>query len=361
MISQINLYVFFVSLVTSLIFLATKKYHISFTSKGHFSNTPQSAHNKPTPRLGGLGFIFGYFTGVILLSEPQTSNVAMLLGLSALPVFVGGFGEDIGFNIKPKFRLFLAFMSALIAGFLLEVWIPRIGVPILDYITDYLPTAIVLTVLISAGISHSINLIDGLNGLALGISLLIALGLAGIAYSKDDLLLVTIIGFVTFSIAAIFLINFPLGKLFLGDAGAYSIGHILSWIAVLLIARHEDIAPFAVLLIFFWPVADMVFSICRRYFTGKPISQPDRLHYHQLVMRILEIFWFGEKKQNITNPVSTIIILPLAAIPVILAQFTWKFGDKIALTAFIGSMLFFITTYLISLIISRRYVPEPDN
>ena len=297
----------------------------------------------------------------MFLNDPKTSNIAMLLGLSVLPVFVGGFGEDIGFNVKPKFRLLLAFLSALTAGLLLEVWIPRIGVPILDYITDFLPTAIVLTVLISAGISHSINLIDGLNGLALGISLLIALGLAGIAYSKDDLILVTIIGFIMFSTAAVFLFNFPLGKLFLGDAGAYSIGHILLWVAVLLIARHEDIAPFAILLIFFWPVADMVFSICRRYFTGKPIGQPDRLHYHQLVMRILEIFWFGEKRQSITNPFATIIILPLAAIPIIVAQFTWKFGDKIALTAFVGSMSFFISTYLISLIISKRYIPEPDN
>jgi len=361
LITKISLYIFIVSLITSIVILATKKYHLKFTAKGHFPNSPQSAHNKPTSRIGGLGVIFGFLTGTILISDAEVSRLALLLSLSTIPVFIGGFGEDIGFNIKPKFRLVLSFLSALIAGFLLEVWIPRIGLPYFDYITDFVPTAIILTILVSAGVSHSINLIDGLNGLALGVSLLIALGLAGIAYSKNDLVLVAIIGFIIFSILGLLILNFPFGKIFLGDAGAYSIGHVLTWIAILLISRHEDVAPFAILLIFFWPVTDMAFAICRRYFSGQPIGQPDKLHYHQLVMRILEIFWFGNKKQNVTNPLATLIILPLAATPIVVAQFTWRYGDKIALTAFIGSLLFFLATYFISLIVSKKFIPNQNN
>lgn len=361
MITKISLCIFIVSLITSLVILATKKYHLKFTAKGHLPNSPQSSHRKPTSRIGGLSVIFGFLAGVILISDAEVSRLAMLLSLSAIPVFIGGFGEDIGFNIKPKFRLILSFLSALIAGLLLEIWIPRIGIPYFNYITDFVPTAIILTILISAGVSHSINLIDGLNGLALGVSLLIALGLAGIAYSKNDLVLVVIIGFIIFSILGLLVLNFPFGKIFLGDAGAYSIGHVLTWVSILLISRHEDIAPFAILLIFFWPVTDMIFAICRRYFSGKPLGQPDKLHYHQLIMRILEIFWFGDKKQNVTNPLATLIILPLAATPVVVAQFTWKFGDKIALAAFIGSILFFLTTYFISLLVSKKFIPNHNN
>ena len=55
--------------------------------------------------------------------------------------------------------------------------------------------------------------------------------------------------------------NFPLGKIFLGDAGAYTLGHVLAWIALLLMNRHPEISPLALLLIFLWPITDMLLSM----------------------------------------------------------------------------------------------------
>jgi UDP-N-acetylmuramyl pentapeptide phosphotransferase/UDP-N-acetylglucosamine-1-phosphate transferase len=75
-------------------------------------------------------------------------------------------------------RLVLSFAFALLAGMLFVAWIPRMGVPVLELLTLYTFYAIILTLLISGGISHSLNLIDGLNGLGIVLSIVIALGLS---------------------------------------------------------------------------------------------------------------------------------------------------------------------------------------
>ena len=112
-----------------------------------------------------------------------------------------------------------------------------------------------------------------------------------------------------------FVFNFPLGAIFLGDAGAYGLGHILSWLAISLMIRVPEVTPWAVLLIFFWPIADTFFAIYRRRIAGRPTDQPDRLHFHQLVMRALEITLTGRKLRRLTNPMSTVVMMPLFTAP----------------------------------------------
>ena len=57
--------------------------------------------------------------------------------------------------------------------------------------------------------------------------------------------------------------------------------------------------------------------------TGRRVDQPDRLHFHQLVIRGLELVFLGKKKRNLSNPLATTVILPLAAKPIITAQFVY--------------------------------------
>ena len=99
------------------------------------------------------------------------------------------------------------------------------------------------------------------------------------------------------------ILNFPFGKIFLGDAGAYVLGHLLVWTSILLIKYQPSVSPFAVLLVFFWPIADTGLAIWRRLKLGNPTDRPDRLHFHQLTMRYLEIRFFGRDRRNISNPV----------------------------------------------------------
>ena len=214
--------------------------------------------------------------------------------------------------------------------------------------------SLVFTIVLTGGISHSINLIDGLNGLSMGVSMMISLGLAGLAYSVEDYSILMMCGVVLSSVAGLFIFNFPFDKIFLGDAGAYSMGHVLTWIGILLISRNPEIAPFSVMLLFFWPVMDMVFAIYRRLRTGRRVDQPDRLHFHQLVMRGLELVFLGKKKRNLSNPLATTVILPLAATPIITAQFVYE-SDAGSAIAFVVFIILFVLTYLAGMAWARRW------
>ena len=90
------------------------------------------------------------------------------------------------------------------------------------------------------------------------------------------------------SVLGFMVLNFPTGKIFLGDGGAYALGHMTVWSAIILISNETKVSPFSILLIFFWPVADTGLAIWRRWKLGTPTDRPDRLHFHQLAMRPLK-------------------------------------------------------------------------
>ena len=122
-------------------------------------------------------------------------------------------------------------------------------------------------------------------------------------------------------------------------------GHVLAWFALLLMNRHPEISPLALLLIFLWPITDMLLSMLHRKRSGKPIGQPDRLHFHQTVMRLLEIQFFTRSRRNLTNPLGTIIILPMAIAPMVLA-IVFKTQTGAAFIAFWGFVALFAVAYL---------------
>ena len=188
----------------------------------------------------------------------------------------------------------------------------------------------------------------------MGVTMLIAGGLGGLAYSVGDTMILTLCGVVLASVAGLFVFNFPIGKIFLGDAGAYSMGHLLTWIGILLLSRNPQIAPFSVMLMFFWPVIDMLFAIARRLIRGRSVSQPDRLHFHQLVMRAIELVVLGQKNKKLANPLATLVVLPMAALPVIAAQFVYE-TDRMSVYAFLAFMALFILTFLVGIYCARRY------
>ena len=146
--------------------------------------------------------------------------------------------------------------------------------------------------------------------------------------------------------------NFPLGKIFLGDGGAYTLGHLLVWSAIILINRKTEICSFSILLIFFWPVADTGLAIWRRWKLGNPADRPDRLHFHQLAMRFLEIRFFGRDKRHIVNPVSTIVLVPMISVPQALGVFFWNDLRGAILSTFCMAILF-VATYLLGIAIAK--------
>ncbi len=108
------------------------------------------------------------------------------------------------------------------------------GVPVLEILTLYTFPAMILTLLISGGISHSLNLIDGLNGLAIGVSIVIALGLMSVAVSESDYQISYILLLIMGALLGLLVFNYRFWKAVFGRVRVHiATGHILAWIAIL--------------------------------------------------------------------------------------------------------------------------------
>lgn len=321
----------------------------------------QSAHSGFVPRVGGLAIYLSLMGLIPLLSfgfiplavvfDLNADHLTLLI-LSAVPVFVVGLSEDLGYNMSPRTRIIASAISSLVVLLLLKVWIVKLGIPVIDFLLVFTPFGILFTLFATVGVVNAFNLIDGLNGLSSYVSISIAVSLSVIAFQLGDLQFTIFFTLLIAAIFGFFILNFPFGKIFLGDGGAYVLGHLLVWSSILLISNAKELSAFAILLIFFWPVADTGLAIWRRWKLGSPTGQPDRLHFHQLAMRFLEIRFFGRKQRKFANPLSTIILAPLISVPQVLGVLFWNnYLATVLLTGFMA--LIFILTYFIGITMAK--------
>lgn len=321
-----------------------------FLNKAHMQNdlnARQAEHKRPTPRIGGAAVITGVFVACLIFFKSLQDDLIWALAAGSI-VFAVGLREDVQRDMSPKARLLAAFASAALAIILSGAVVPRFGIPYVDGVIGLLGVGVVITLLWSAGACHALNLIDGLNGLASGYSMIAAAAYFVIAANSGnaDIQLVAAILFV--ALFGFFVLNWPFGRLFLGDAGAYAIGHILSWLGIILLVREPAGAGLAAILILFWPVADTAFAIIRRRLLEKETDQPDRMHFHHLVVRALRLLFQKSIRPDLLNPTATLVLLPFILMPVSAGVILWENGFN-ALAALLFFALLFVSTYAFSM------------
>ncbi len=120
---------FFASLLSILFVIRYKHLHSNWSADSDLSG-PQKFHTLSVPRIGGLGiFLALVITGIAAwLQSLSFHRELLLLTLSALPAFVSGFAEDLTKRIGAGLRLIGTAISALIAGYLLNAWISKVGI-----------------------------------------------------------------------------------------------------------------------------------------------------------------------------------------------------------------------------------------
>ncbi|OIP85168.1 MAG: hypothetical protein AUK37_04645 [Rhodobacterales bacterium CG2_30_65_12] len=314
----------------------------------------QASHVGEPLRLGGLAVTIGLAAGALVLSVRSDGVFTRLLLLSAVPVFLAGFAEDLGYRVSPRGRFLASVIGAIVAIYLLGLWVPRGSLPGLDAVMGFAPTAIFVTIMVAAFFCHSVNLVDGMNGLAsftvgigaLGISVVAGLAGLGEISALAALLAVATMGFLP--------LNWPVARMFLGDGGAYGLGHILIWLAIATVARSADVAVPAMLLVLFWPFADTIHSILRRALAGKPITEADRMHLHQKVRRGIEIVWLGRDSRALSNPIATLILMPMIAAPVVTGVYMWR-APMVAWLALAAYGLVFSLMHLLITLAARNF------
>ena len=352
---------FFVSFILCLIIIISSGY--GFSRRGHFDEAAvQSAHSGFVPRVGGLAVYISILVLIPLLSFGfiplsivfglDTEKLTLLI-LSAAPVVSVGLAEDLGYDMSPKARLVASAISSVVAILLFKVWLDSLGIPGVDTLLMFAPVGILFTIFATVGVVNAFNLIDGLNGLSSYVTVSVAIALSIIAFESGNVQVSTFLVLVVASVLGFMVLNFPIGKIFLGDGGAYALGHLLVWSAIILTNDATEVSSFAILLIFFWPVADTSLAIWRRWKLGNPADRPDRLHFHQLAMRFLEIRFFGRDRRKIANPFATLILIPLISAPQVLGVLFWDNFKASALST-AGMGLLFLITYLAGIALAKR-------
>lgn len=242
-------------------------------------------HNKPIPRLGGLSIFFAVIFGTLFFSNyPTIKLIGIILG-STIIVLTGVLDDIYDLSAKTKLALqILAASIVVIFGIRIEIFTNFFGS------TDYIALGLLsipATIFWIVGITNTVNLIDGLDGLAAGTAFIASVVLAYISlinnrYETAVLLIVlagSTLGFLPY--------NYNPARVFMGDSGALFLGFYLSIVSVLgAVKGATALAYFVPVLALGLPIFDTSFAILRRFFKNKPIMTADRGHLHH---RLLDI------------------------------------------------------------------------
>lgn len=272
------------------------------------NDKPQRMHQHRVSRLGGIGIIVGLGT-YSALSLPTSSASGLIpetfpvwIVFVGLPVFVLGIIEDCRGNLSPRIRLSAAIVSALLAGFLLKAVLPIPGISTGGLVV----LGWLFTCFCVAGVTQAFNIIDGLNGLASGVAVIVLFGLGWIAHGLGDMLLVQLSVGTIAAILGFMIVNYPKGRIFLGDGGAYLLGFLVAEMSILLLVRHSEISWFFPLALAIYPVTETLYSIYRRKLKRANAQGADALHLHSLVHKRLNRWAWGSLPNDmLRNSLST--------------------------------------------------------
>jgi UDP-N-acetylmuramyl pentapeptide phosphotransferase/UDP-N-acetylglucosamine-1-phosphate transferase len=244
----------------------------------------QKFHVRPTSRLGGVAVVLGISAGVCVLNDRLTWS----LTICAIPVFAGGLVEDVTHRVGPNARLLLAVVSASAGYAWLGIGVHHTDVWPVDQLLELPFAGYLVTMLVVAGFTNGINIIDGFHGLAAGTVGIMMLGFLAMAMLAGDAVMVQLCGLSIACVAGFLLFNWPWGKIFLGDAGAYLLGFWVVEVGLLLVSRNPNISPMAPVVVGIFPLIETLFTMYRRKFVrNHPVNHPDALHLHTLVYRRL--------------------------------------------------------------------------
>ncbi|MBA2672863.1 glycosyltransferase [Ramlibacter sp.] len=275
----------------------------------------QTFHLQPTPRVGGVGIYLALLVAWMLVAHADTRRILGTILLAGVPCLLVGLLEDVTKRVGIRTRLIATMASGALACVLSGVMLSRLDVPLLDAALAHAPAALLLTAVAVGGVANSINIIDGFNGLASGTTVIALAAIAAIAAGCGDLPLAATAVILAAAVAGFWLVNFPWGKLFLGDGGAYFAGFALAWLAVLLPMRNASVSPWASLLVCAYPIIEVGYSVARRNRSHQPAAHPDRRHLHSLVATQIVQRRLPALHPTLQNSAVSVVMWACAAIP----------------------------------------------
>ena len=206
------------------------------------------------------------------------------------------------------------------------------------------------------GLPHAFNLIDGYNGLAGTVALLTCLAIAHVALQVGDRQLAAALVSLVGATGGFLFWNYPRGKIFAGDSGAYVWGMVIAFACVELVRRHGQVSPWFPILVLVYPVSETLFSVYRKLARGQSPGAADALHFHQLIFRriVRPVMLDNEQRQLLVRNNKTAPYLwILSASSLVPAMLFWRSTAALA----ICTLLFVLAYVGAYLMIVRFKVP----
>ena len=280
---------FLASFVLCIAVVLTKPWHEAFSMDT--TDGIQKFHTAPTPRIGGIPIVLALVIAWGKSSVEIQTLLAPIL-FAGMPAFLFGLAEDLTKQIGVVQRLLATMASGLLAWWITDYSLSRLDIFGVDLLMQFTLFSVMFTAFAVGGVANAINIIDGFNGYASLTCTIAFIGFALIAFQVGDQNLAFVSLILAAAALGFFWVNWPFGKLFLGDGGAYFLGFSLAWIAVLLIERNPSVSAFSALVICILPITEVLFSIFRRRVRNDHPGKPDSLHFHSLFQRRYVRKWF---------------------------------------------------------------------
>jgi UDP-N-acetylmuramyl pentapeptide phosphotransferase/UDP-N-acetylglucosamine-1-phosphate transferase len=338
------------SALTSLLIVVSKCWHGAWTLD-HVSGI-QKFHENDVPRIGGMAILVGLL--MIELVDPLVLGASFeyLFLAGAIP-FIFGFAEDLIKRVSVSARLLASVVGAGVFIALSGTYLNHLDVPGFDTLLAWAPLGVAFTLLAVSGMTNSINIIDGFHGLAAGTVILILLGFAYVAHGSQDTELFNLCLLLVAVVTGFLVVNYPFGKIFLGDGGAFFLGFLIAQIAIMLPMRNPEVSPWGSLLICAYPVVEVVYSIVRRIRENRPSGSPDDEHLHTLVKVKFIRAKFSHLSQSRRNALVAPLIWVVVATLVIIA-ILWSDRQMVLVLSF---GLFVLAYHLVHRWLLGRMMP----
>tara|TARA_Y100000591_G_scaffold122386_1_gene104470 strand:- start:800 stop:1816 length:1017 start_codon:yes stop_codon:yes gene_type:complete len=310
------------------------------------SQTGESHQNflgkKNVPLSGGL-FIIIFIT--------YLSHENFYLYSSFIVFYLLGISSDKKYIISPKGRFILQMIFLLLFVNFFELRVIDLRN---DYLSSLLENNIISLIFVVACflvLINGSNFIDGLNGLQIGYYLIVILILLKNGFIDFTSFSSTEVIFLTLILVYLLILNFS-EKLFLGDSGSYILSLFTGYFLVLIYNNNQNISPFFIALLLWYPCFENLFSIVRKFTFNKSPLKPDTKHLHQLVYLYFKVkFKF---KKNFANNISSIVINSFNLTFIYIASLNYKHTFIQLFMIFLFSLIYIYFYLRILKIISRK-------
>tara|TARA_B110000046_G_scaffold152284_1_gene161293 strand:- start:312 stop:1316 length:1005 start_codon:yes stop_codon:yes gene_type:complete len=281
----------------SIFLLFSKKYSKLSTDKNARLAHQMYTADKYVPLLGGYFILIPVFSNHTILFQ----NLLFLF------IFLTGVLSDIRLLNSPKLRFLIQFCLAMVFIIFSKTYINNTSIDILDNLLGYKFFNILFVTFCILILMNGTNFIDGLNGLVSGYYIITLLVIIYLGNNNIDTINYNFYKILIFTLSIIFILNL-LNKIYLGDGGSYLLSFVIGISTIKLYSQNSQLSSLFIVLLFWYPCFENLFSIIRKLYQKKSPLHPDNKHFHQLTFNFIKNK-FKIKNNLLSNNITSILII----------------------------------------------------